>query len=198
MRIEEFIESIRFIGEEWADIPGFNGYYKVSSMGRVLSTAKREEPHLMHPTTLQVRGCRYYTVSLYGDEKPKRKTIHRLVASAFLPNPQGFPEVDHINRNGQDNRVENLRWCDRKMNMANALTKEVLLSCHDNHDGSYRWRPVVRISPTGDIKHYESITSTQRDGFKPLNVCHVCRGEKHTHLGYKWMYLSDYEKIKGA
>lgn len=101
--------------EEWRDIKGFEGYYQVSSRGRVRSVtrlvvfrtgAKRTYPGGL----LKGSGIRYPLVFLHRDGKGTPRTVHSLVAEAFLPNPEGHPLVRHLNDVPDDNRVENLAW----------------------------------------------------------------------------------------
>ncbi len=193
MTNNEFIESIRLEGEIWRDIAGYEGLYMVSSRGRIASLIS----HLiLRPLIISTRKCRYYSVMLHNKGYAKRFLVHRLVAFAFLENPNAYPCIDHINRNGLDNRIENLRWCTRKMNMANEETLKVLAICHDGHDGSYLWRPIVQLKQGEVIKTYQSITAATRDGFAGYNITQVCRGQKKSHRGYQWMYLPDYEEMK--
>lgn len=205
MTTEEFIESIGLPGETWKDIAGYEGLYMVSNKGRVLATRKKvytgngygyKQPKIMSQNELVTKNCKYFTVMLYGRGRPRRVLVHRVEMEAFTPNPLSLPEIDHINRNGQDNRLENLRWCNRKMNMANENTKKVLSLCHDGHDGTYRWRPVLQMQHGCIIRKYDSLASTKEFGFNPNIVTQVCRGKKKSHLGYQWMYLSDYENKK--
>lgn len=195
MTNEEFIESIRLDGEEWRDVVGWEGLYLVSSYGRVASLIGSKQ-RILCRQILTRRKLRYYTVLLHGKEKPKRKTVHRLVAIAFIPNPNGYPDIDHINRNGLDNRVENLRWCTKKMNMANKNTKKVLAVCHKGADHSYRFKPIVQIKSGVVINIYGSIKEAVDNGFSQTGISHACAGRKHTHQGYQWMYLNEYEKRK--
>lgn len=88
--------------ERWSFIPGTDNQYLISTKGRVLSLSK--EPMLVTPHKL----CSgYVDVGIHG----KRCSIHRLVAQAFIPNPNNYPVVNHINEKKDDNRIENLEWC---------------------------------------------------------------------------------------
>lgn len=203
MTNEEFIESIRLPGEKWRDVDDYKGYYMVSSLGRILSRQREvpckggvrvTKPFLKSFQILKRRKLMYYTVHLSKDGKKERKTVHRIVAFAFLPNPNGYPEIDHINRNGLDNRVDNLRWCTRKMNMANENTRKIITVCHKGADRSYRWRPVVQLKDGVVVRSYQSMAEAARVGYRQNNIVQVCRGEKKSHRGYQWMYLEDYEK----
>lgn len=103
--------------EIWKDVPGYAGRYQVSDQGRVRSigTGRVLSPNLMN------HG--YVCVHLYSGGKRTRvvKTIHQLVAQAFLPNPHQYIEVNHKNFSRHDNRVENLEWVTRRQNVAHAL-----------------------------------------------------------------------------
>lgn len=188
---ENFIVSIRLDGEIWRDVKGYEGYYIVSSLGRIASLWKHI---IMHPLTLRSKKCRYFSVLLHGNHIIERKLLHRLVAEAFLPNPENYPEVDHINRDGQDNRVENLRWCNRKMNMANEKTMQILSICHDGHDGSYRWRPIIQMKNGEIIKSFKNITEAESEGFRGSNITRVCRGYRKSHGGFQWAYADKKNK----
>jgi hypothetical protein len=100
--------------EEWKPVAGFPGY-RVSSMGRVESLSYRGTgvARLMNPT-IHDFGYRYYRLN-----GGARRYAHRLVAEAFLPNPDGLPQVDHINRNPADDRLSNLRWVSCSTNALN-------------------------------------------------------------------------------
>ena len=103
--------------EEWKAIPGYEGRYEISNIGRVLSktTNRFLKPNLMN------HG--YVCVHLYSGGRNTRtiKTLHQLVAQAFVPNPNGYTEVNHKNFLKRDNRAENLEWVTRKENVQHAL-----------------------------------------------------------------------------
>lgn len=101
--------------EIWKDIDGYSGRYQVSNLGRIKSVNPRgKDGEIIFSTCCNQAG--YRVVNLRTDGKPKTFLVHRLVASAFLPNPHNFKIVNHINENREDNRVENLEWCDSKYN----------------------------------------------------------------------------------
>ena len=109
--------------EEWRDIEGYEGLYQVSNKGRVKSlkyNKTKKEKVLKFGTNRY--GYKYVVLS--KDNTPKLKKVYRLVAEAFIPNPDNKPCIDHCNTIRTDDRVCNLRWCTYKENMNNEITKE--------------------------------------------------------------------------
>ena len=119
--------------ETWKEIPGFEGYYEVSTEGNVRSidriincpwgkcyTAKGKQKSICAFKT------GYLYVNLYKEHKTYKESVHRLVALAFIPNPEDKAFVDHIDGNRANNKVDNLRWCTRKENANNPITRQRL------------------------------------------------------------------------
>lgn len=102
--------------EEWKDIKGYEGLYQVSNQGRIRSFwHRRKGVDCLVQTS--VYGYKYVTLH---KEKQRTFRVHRLVAEAFIPNPEGKPQVNHINGDKGDNRVTNLEWCTGSENMIHA------------------------------------------------------------------------------
>lgn len=118
--------------ESWKPIKGFEGIVEVSNLGRIkylerdIHTEKDSKVVISHRKERIVEGYPnrdgYLTVKLCKDGKALARVVHRLVAEAFIPNPNNLSEVDHINTIRTDNRAENLRWCSRYENTHNPLT----------------------------------------------------------------------------
>lgn len=104
--------------EEWRSIPDFPDY-QVSNIGNVRRIGKTEnlKPNIK-------KNGESKSVVLYNKGKHQDKQIHRLMAICFIPNPNNFPIVDHINRNPLDNRIENLRWSNYSQNGHNKIQKQ--------------------------------------------------------------------------
>ena len=122
--------------ESWRVVIGYTNNYAVSNQGRVKSllTGKILKPAINH------KG--YFTVQLSLSGHRRNMKIHRLVALTFIPNPDGLPEVDHINGDRQDNRVENLRWVSGSTNTRN---REVCRQSSSEYNG------VIKHSTTGSF-----------------------------------------------
>jgi hypothetical protein len=107
--------------EEWKSIDGYEAYYQVSNMGRVksLKRSNRGVDMVMTPAKAATGG-RYRSISLSVKGRIKKQLIHRLVAKAFIPNPHGYLEVNHIDGIPSNNIVTNLEWCDKRHNHLHA------------------------------------------------------------------------------
>lgn len=205
MTNQEFIESIALSGEEWRDVVGYEGFYMVSSFGRIASlprlvsnnTGKRMTKHRILSNRLSSGG--YYQVSLAINGVKTQPHIHKLVAEAFIRNPYNYPQVDHIDCNRLNNNVSNLRWCTQSMNNNNTTTKSrrmakmVDIGKKISESNSV---PVLRvnISDSSDIKTYKSMIAAEYDGFCSVCISAVCSGKYKQHKGYYWFRLEDYAK----
>lgn len=208
MTNQEFIESIRLEGEEWRDVIGWEGLYMVSSFGRVASIRtefyykNRNKPRVVQPHLLKIQTVKmcnnlfYQQVAFYIHKTYKIFKVHKLVALAFIPNPENYPQVDHIDTDGTNNKVTNLRWCTASMNMMNPLTRAKNKLVENNHLG-YRSKKVVCVSPTGDVSLYKSILEASlakninRETIRRSCIKKVIKSKS----GLSWYYLSDYESL---
>jgi hypothetical protein len=106
--------------EIWKDIKDFNGY-QVSDLGRVRSFWNNARRLKEIPTIRKaILKNRYYQIVLKKDGNAHAKYVQRLVAEAFIPNPNNYPTVDHIDRNSENNKVKNLRWATYQMQTDNS------------------------------------------------------------------------------
>lgn len=195
MTNEEFLQSITLPEEEWRDVIGYEGSYSVSSFGRVACLKTGTHQRLvMKPVYMNRRKQTYINLCLYLNGKREHHLVHRMVAMAFIPNPNNYPCIDHIDGNGKNNNVNNLRWCTRSMNNMNPISRQRQAESHLGKVQSKKVRkPVVRISSRGDIKIYDSMQRAEDEGFYHSNIHRACNGKMEHHKGYRWMYLSDYE-----
>lgn len=99
------------MNEHWADVPGYEGLYRVSTSGNVYSIKVKKN---LKP---QFKYDGHAVVGLYKDHKLKGHPVHRLVAMAFIPNPFNLPIVHHLDDNPRNNHVSNLKWVTQKENV---------------------------------------------------------------------------------
>lgn len=103
--------------EKWKNISGYEGYYQVSTFGRVRAIGHKYQRKGIYVLALhENNGYGYLLADLHKDNKYKSVAVHRLVAQTFIPNPDNKPEVNHIDGNKQNNNVENLEWVYRQQN----------------------------------------------------------------------------------
>lgn len=163
----------------------YEGLYKVSNLGKILSLNYRNtgKAELMNPGT-DTDG--YLEVNLWKNGKPKRCSVHRLVAQTFIPNPDNLPEVNHIDENKTNNRVSNLEWKNHRDNCNHGTRNERSAKARIN---GIRSKPVLQFTLDGKfVREYPSLSECERNGFSKSAVCRCCRGELKQYKGFLWMY----------
>ena len=170
----------------WKEIDGFDGKYLISNEGEVFSN----RTHKLLKVMVQNHG--YLAVWLYGDEKRangrkgKAYAIHRLVANAFVPNPEGKPEVNHINEIKTDNRAENLEWLTHieNCNYGTAIARRTQKAINGKQS-----KPVHQYTKTGEyIQTFPSVHEAARQYGRIGNICQVIAGTKASAYGYIWRH----------
>lgn len=171
--------------EIWKSVIGFEGLYEVSNKGRVRSIQFHGKPRIKL-MSLCNRKYGYKHVKLRDWKKGKviQAQVHRLVAEAFIPNPEQKPFVDHIDTVPWNNNVENLRWCTPLENQRNPITLQRLsenmtrmnnLSVGPKASALKRKRPVIHNETL-----YESITkAAQSVGLLPSTIYRWCNKNRH-------------------
>lgn len=167
--------------EIWKDVPDYDGLYQVSNIGNVKRITQNIK--CKNGATKVIRGKKmkqtsniYQYVILTKNCIQKHHAVHRLVAQAFIPNPENKPCIDHINTIKTDNRVENLRWVTKKENMNNPLTLNV-------------FNKKVICVETGKIFN-SSVEAEKITGISRGQIGAVCRGERKTTQGYHWRFYN--------
>lgn len=167
--------------EIWKDIEGYEGLYQVSNEGMVKSLRNNK---ILKPSNLE----KYPIVIFSVDGKRFGKHVHRLVAEAFIPNPQNLPCVNHKDENKTNNKVENLEWCDHYYNNHFGTKYERQAATQTNRvDCSktlYQYDLNVVL-----INIYPSVHEAVRHlGIKKQGILSVCSGKGKTYKGYRWSY----------
>ena len=187
--------------EQWKPIKGYEGTYSVSTLGRV----RREQgfrwggccgiayvrERILKPTNQ--RG--YSIVGLSLCNKLKRKQVHRLVAEAFIPNPQNLPQVNHKDENPKNNTVENLEWCTSEYNANYGHRNEKVSKSRQSEKSKKQWlealektKKKVMCIDTGEM-FCSTVDAEKATGAKHSNISLVCMGKRKRAGGYKWTYI---------
>lgn len=187
-----------FPKEKWKDIDGYEGYYKISNRGRV----KRLDVFDKNPkyngnrlikgglrkSTIQSNG--YKSVMLTKESKSKRFLIHRLVAIAFIPNPNEFPVVNHIDGNKLNNNVENLEWCTHSYNLKHAHSNGLL-----SNPNAIKKMNEINKKQVFCLEHmmiYESLTFCKsKFNYNISYLSQCCNHKKEKAYGLHWCYVID-------
>lgn len=160
----------------------FLGYpnYSVTDDGRVFSLDYHREGYKKE---LKPRlYCGYNRITLCKDGKVKYILIHRLVALAFIPNPDNLPIINHKDENPSNNNVENLEWCSIKYNNTYGTRLE--------RSAIANWKPIRQFTKDGlFIKEYTSLKEAARQtGFYKSAISQCCNGKLKSSHGYIWRY----------
>lgn len=187
--------------EVWKAIEGYEGLYEVSNLGRVRSFDRIIiKPHPRNPAyTLRYiqkgkvlkqrkHSAGYWTVMLYKDKVADTQTVHRLVAEAFIPNPNNLPEVNHIDENKGNSRMDNLEWVTRSGNMRHGTCGERM--------GRKHWKAIVQMTMDGKfVKRWDCAQHASEElGLHHSRLIACCRGRAKSHGGFRWRYADENDK----
>lgn len=195
----------RYMTEEvWKPVVGFEGVYCVSNFGNikgVVRSGSTGKP--LHP---QMNNNGYMTIHLYNHPKHKVTTVHRVVATAFIPNPENKRTVNHIDGNKKNNRVDNLEWATHGENHRHAYRTGLKViterqraavsatgkrTCEMNRMKT----PVFMINKDGlktlFVSAHEAARFVKGD---PSPIIRCCKGKKKTYKGCTWEYAGKEEK----
>lgn len=191
--------------EIWKDVIGYEDLYQVSNLGRVKSLDKtikvcrskgKEYQLVVKGRILKSIPIKtgYSQVGL-TDKNGKLKVclLHRLVAQAFIPNPENKPQVNHKDGNGRNNYLSNLEWCTISENGLHAYRILGHKVWHKGKTGKRTptARKVRQLNLDGSlVKEWDCASDAVRaNGFDSGSITHCCRGESKTHKGFIWEYV---------
>lgn len=176
----------------WKDVKNFEGLYQVSDDGQVKSVKRikrnnagyQEVNERIRKLTPDKDG--YLRVCLSKNNKHYLRTVHRLVAEAFIPNPDNYPVINHKDENKQNNNVENLEWCTVRYN---TLYGEGMLKM-----AMTQGKVVEQLKNNKVInEYYSTYEASRQTGVPQPNIHKVCSGKRRTAGGYEWRYKDEYQ-----
>lgn len=185
--------------EIWKAVKGYEGWYEVSNLGRVRSVERIVyysnnkiylcKSRIRKPN--KVRGG-YLTCDLWKNSKHKTFAVHRLVAQAFLPNPDNLPQVNHRDEDKTNNHVSNLEWCDGKYNVNYGTA--IQRSAEKRLNSPKLSKPVLQLDLETNqiIAEYPSARGAERQlKISNSSISKCCMGKYKTAYGYKWRYKKE-------
>ena len=183
--------------EVWKDVASYEGYYKVSDKGNVYSVERKNSlgnkcGGIMLKMIYHKDG--YNMVALYKNGVSKYRLVHRLVAEAFIPNPESLPQINHKDEVKDNNNVDNLEWCTSKHNANHGTRTERVVKTQS--------KKVKAINvKTGEVLTFNSTREAGRKGYSNGNISLACRGvykssrtgtlmggDGRTYKGHRWCY----------
>lgn len=155
----------------------YTGLYEISNKGRIkaLTYKGKKKEHILKPRK-NLKG--YEMVKLIKSGIGKEKLVHRLIAEAFIPNPENKPYIDHINTITNDNRIENLRWVTAKENINNPITR--------NKIGA-KGKAVICVETQEIFKNAKQ--ASEKMNLNRVSVSNCLKNSKSTCGGYHWEYI---------
>ena len=192
--------------EKWVNIENHPNYF-ISNFGRVFS---KKSNKVMKNRVVSKNG--YQQITLDNSQL----LVHRLVAQAFIPNPNNLPCVNHKDENPGNNDFRNLEWCTYKYNSnygTNPIRHSKKMLDRYNNDPDWKSDCIKRLAEiqkkkrkrvvqldkfNNYLKTYESSYATEKDGHLSVHVCDCANGKRKTHHGYKWIWECDYLDMTGG
>lgn len=163
---------------KWKDVKGYEGLYQVSDTGKVRSffRCKTQKGHILSDC---IGSNGYSLVVLCKDGTRKSYTVHRLVATAFIPNPNNYPCINHIDENKSNNNISNLEWCSYAYNGLYGIRGKIL---------DAKRKPVAKYTPSGElVRIYGSRCEAASEiGGSAGCITRAINGQRKTYKGYVW------------
>ena len=168
------------MNEEWRPVVGYEGLYEVSSLGQVKAVRRQGTDGRILAHRIDRKG--YKVFSLCKNSRYATASAHRLVATAFIENPNNYPCVNHKDENKLNNHVSNLEWCTYQYNNNYGTARQRAIVA--------RYKPCVGVWPDGTKKTFESCTLASRaTGIAQGNIWGACNGLWSKAGGVVWNYV---------
>ena len=184
--------------EIWKDIEGYEGRYQVSNLGNVKSLNYRSKG-ISENRKLKQNCKGYLWVTLHKGTQHRHFLVHRLVANAFLKNPNNYSDINHRDEDKTNNRVENLEWCTRSYNIKYSM---------DLHPNERKGKPrklngkvapykhtrqIIQFDKSGkEIRRWESVSEVANEmKWRGSSIVQACNGKRKTAYGYVWQFANE-------
>lgn len=179
--------------EMWKKINEYDGY-EISNLGKIRSFKKDKNNFILKQ---RITKGGYLRITLYKNGMAKKYLVHRLVAQTFIPNPENKPQINHLDGNKQNNKVDNLEWCTNSENQKHAY-KTGLEKPRCPHP-----KQVNQYDLEGNfIKQWDTIKNASRNlNIKDSNISRACKNKSKTAGGYIWKYVNEdwyYQTAEGC
>lgn len=178
--------------EVWKDIPGWEGLYQASTLGRIRSLRYKRKVGEVGVLRPYPERTGYAHVNLITAGRKRTVKVHKLIAITFIPNPDGHKCINHIDEDKTNNRASNLEWCSVSYNNSYMGRAKRI--------GMRYMIPILQYSLGGTfIRRWNCAKDVERElGFQSSNIYQTCKlgyGHKSAY-GYLWCYADDTERIK--
>lgn len=177
--------------EEWRTVPDTGNKIEVSNLGRVRSLL-RGTPYILK-TQKDKKGYQRLTVTIKGQFRTYK--LHRLVAGAFIENPDNLPQVNHIDGDKDNNAVGNLEWITNRDNARHAISTGLWDSVIEGNrkENNRRKKPIIAYNDTETIE-FESVREAEKY-FNSRHITNVLKGDRKTCKGYHFRYAKGGDAI---
>jgi len=176
--------------EIWENVVGYDGLFKVSSLGNIV---KLKDNNIDYYITKRISKHGYCIATFNFNNKTKQVLVHRIIAIAFVPNPENKPEVNHKNSIRDDNRIENLEWVTHKENCIHSY-KYGLRRPEMKGINKYNEKKKIKVASRDKlmniIKTYSSINeASKHTGISNSNISRCLKDDRFTSKNMHWTYL---------
>ena len=184
------------IQPKWVDIEGFDNEYQINQFGGIRTlknSPKLKKYDLLKPQTSKRNG--YVYQMLYKNGKPKLVRVHRLVAKAFLPNPNNFSQVNHKDGNKQNNSVDNLEWCDQSYNMKHAYENGLQKPSENQRQAvintnKLKRKKICQIKDGNIINIFSGISeASKKTNISVSCISRCCNFKRKSANGFEWRFV---------
>lgn len=179
--------------EKWKSIEGYENKYLISDSGNVKSLVDKNGEKTNKILKPRIAKNGYLYVNLWKKSKSKTKKIHRLVAEAFIPNPNNCPCINHKDGNKQNNNINNLEWCTYSENAKHAFVEGLSnplknLPIPEKGKDNINCKKILQFNLKGEfVKEWGYIKEAQ-EKLQISHISDVCKGKRKSAGGYVWKY----------